>query len=313
MNRTVTGPLTRQPILVTDSDVETGLDPHAAVAVCRAAIRDNWTGSLGAPARQQVSLGLSGQPDLVFTAGGRPDRFGFRVYLGLPACDELVSVWNESGDLEVLVAGGRLGQYRTGAIGAVAVDALARPGPITVGVVGAGNQAWTQLWALQAARRISEIWVASRSRDRAEHFAARVRDRLSIDTVVLPARDAVATADVVLLATGAAAPVIEAEWVRPDAHITTIARNTATQYEIPLALLADADLIVTDSPQQIRAYPDGYVTDAINREPDHLGAVLAGDLPGRGPRTGITVFCSVGLAGTEVMVATTLVPPPHVS
>ncbi|MFJ9447337.1 hypothetical protein ACIRRH_36620 [Kitasatospora sp. NPDC101235] len=57
--------------------------------------------------------------------------------------EQLVAVWSsEDGRLRAVVHGSELGPRRTGAIGAVAVDAAANPGPVRLGLVGAGTQAW---------------------------------------------------------------------------------------------------------------------------------------------------------------------------
>ena len=66
----------------------------------------------------------------------------------------------------------------------VAVDALARPDAATLGVIGSGRQAWTQVWATAAVRPLREVTVHSRSAARREAFAARVRAELGV-----PARD----------------------------------------------------------------------------------------------------------------------------
>ena len=71
---------------------------------------------------------------------------GFRAYrAGTPAGDQLVAVWEADGTLSAVVVGEQLGACRTGALGAVAADALANPDAGTVAVIGSGLQAWTQL------------------------------------------------------------------------------------------------------------------------------------------------------------------------
>jgi len=61
--------------------------------------------------------------------------------------------------------------------------------------------------------------------------------------------------------------------------------------------------VASDSPDQSGAYGDAFFTD---RPLTHLGAVLAGEAPGRRMDDEITLFCSTGLAGSEVVLASLL-------
>jgi ornithine cyclodeaminase/alanine dehydrogenase-like protein (mu-crystallin family) len=57
--------------------------------------------------------------------------------------------------------GARRAAARTGALGAAAVDALARADAEVVGIVGSGRQAWTQVWAATAVRAVAQVRVFS--------------------------------------------------------------------------------------------------------------------------------------------------------
>ncbi len=94
------------------------------------------------------------------------------------------------------------------------------------------------------------------------------------------AADAARGADVVVLATTSTVPVLDAATVEPGTHLTTVGPKWTGAHETPLELLRRAAVITCDSPQQAAAYPD--------------------------PAADITVHCSVGLAGTEVIIAAAL-------
>lgn len=165
-------------LLLNDDDVRARLDAPTAVRAVRSALPAAHEGGLHAPPRVHADLG---DGDLVFTAGHlRTEKlFGFRAYDTLVGAEQLVAVWGtEDGRLRAVVHGDELGPRRTGAIGAVAVDAAARPGPIRLGLVGTGTQAWTQLWAIRSVRQVDEVTVASRRPERAEAFARRAADEL---------------------------------------------------------------------------------------------------------------------------------------
>jgi alanine dehydrogenase len=104
-----------------------------------------------------------GKTALVFTAGGYPTgSVGLRLYGTWPGdSDQAVLVWDPAGRLRGCIVGTELGARRTGAFGAAAVDALARPEASVVGIIGSGRQAWTQLWALTGVHRPSDVRVFS--------------------------------------------------------------------------------------------------------------------------------------------------------
>ncbi|MFC7550819.1 ornithine cyclodeaminase family protein [Plantactinospora sp. GCM10030261] len=290
-------------VLLTDADVAAVLDAPEAVAGMRDALRAAYAGQLVAPPR--ASSPLDGGR-LVFTTGQSAQWYGFRSYdtFGHPEGEQLVVLHDAgSGRIRAIAVGDELGSRRTGAIGGVAVDALARPDAGTLGVVGAGGQAWTQVWAAAAVRPLREVRVFSRTPGGREAFAARVRAELGVPArAVTDAATAVRDADLVVLATTSPRPVISADDLSLGAHVNLVGFKQRGRAEFGLDLLDRADLLATDSPQQVRAYDPPMLAAAppyLGRL-HHLGAVLVGAAPGRSTAEQVTVFCSVGLAGTEV-------------
>jgi ornithine cyclodeaminase len=293
-------------LLLGDDDVRARLDAPTAVTAVRQALLAHHAGTLTAPPRVRAGLG---DGDLVFTAGQLREQglHGFRVYDDWNRnSDQLVAVWDTgTGRLRGLVYGGELGPRRTGAIGALAVNALARPEASRLGLVGAGVQAWTQLWALAAVRHIDEVVVSASRPARAAAFAERAWRELDLKVrAVDSAERAVRGQDIVIVATNSATPVLNEEWVSPGTHLTTLGPKTVSQHEIPAALAERADVVVTDSRAQAAGYAESPIFGASTMT--ELGAVLAGAAPGRTSAGQITVFCSVGLAGTDVAVAAAL-------
>lgn len=112
-----------------------------------------------------------------------------------------MAVWDADGRLLGLVVGDELGARRTGALGAVAVDALARPEADIVGVIGTDRQAWTQLWALTAVRDLTQVRVHSPNEQRRRTFAVRAHDELGlVVTPTVDAASAIRNAGIVVLA-----------------------------------------------------------------------------------------------------------------
>lgn len=271
------------------------------VAAAREALLQAGGGELVAPPRVRSELG---RLDYVFTAGMLADgSSGFRAYrAGQPPGDQLVAVWDAGGALAGLVVGEELGARRTGALGAVAADALARPDAHTVGLVGTGRQAWAQLWALAAVRGMRQVRVYSPSVQHREGFVARARAELGLAaSASSDAASAVCDADIVVLATRSTEPVIEAADVAIGAHVTTVGPKFRNSHEAPLQLATAAAVLTCDSPEQAAAYPEPFFTGSTPLT--SLADVLLGVAPGRRNRDDITMHCSVGLAGSEVLLA----------
>ena len=87
----------------------------------------------------------------------------------------------ETGELLALLEAGDLGQVRTGAASGIATKYMAREDSATVGVIGSGYQARTQLEAVCNVRPIKSARVFSRNPERRERFATRMSERLGIE------------------------------------------------------------------------------------------------------------------------------------
>ncbi|HET6988885.1 MAG TPA: ornithine cyclodeaminase family protein [Kribbella sp.] len=301
--------------VLTDDDIRDRLTPADAVAWTREAILAAHAGRLHTPPRVHAELG---DGNLVFTTGALTGEwYGYRSYdtFATDPGSQLVVVqdWH-TGSVRGVAIGNELGPRRVGAIGAVAVDALANPEATTLGLIGTGTQAWAQLWAIATVRPLASVAVFSRDPARRNAFAARVAGELALTTIAAEsARDAVENRDIVVLATNSPVPVIEAEWIAPGAFVTTLGPKLVGRAEFGPDLVARADVAVTDSVEQTRAYDPPFV---LVGTPQHerlrsLGAVLAGAAPGRTSPEQTAVFCSVGLAGTEAYLLARLVDSGH--
>ncbi len=291
-------------MLFDDGQISARLGPRAAVAAMRQAITDAERGILTAPARVTSDLG---QGRLVFTTGARAGQwFGYRSYdtFGADPGTQVVVVhdWH-SGLARAIAVGHELGRRRTGAIGGVAVDVLARPDAAQLAVIGTGNQAWAQLWAISSVRALAGVRVWSRDGGRRETFARRAEAELGLHaSPARSARDAAGAADIVVLATSSTVPVLDPAWLSTGCHVTSLGPKQRGRAEFGTDLAARAGLLVTDSLAQAHAYQPPFVLDGTPHMDRlvSLGSVLEGTAPGRTGPGQITLFCSVGLAGTEV-------------
>lgn len=293
-----------------DQDIAELLTAERATAWMREALVAQHEGRLVAPPRVHTDLG---DGRLVFTTGSLAGEwFGYRSYDTFDADpgQQVVAVHGVAdGRVRGLALGNELGPRRVGAIGAVAADALARPDATTLGLVGTGHQAWRQLWAIAAVRRLRTVRVFSRDPERRAGFAERARRELGLSVeAAADARGAVEGADIVVLATSSGSPVVEAGWIAPGAFVTTLGPKQVGRAEFGRDLVELADVAVTDSVAQVASYdpPNVLHGTALEQRLVSLGAVVAGAVPGRTSERQRTLFLSVGLAGTEVFLLSRL-------
>lgn len=285
----------------------------AAIDAMETAFLARAAGMLISPPRHHVSF--PGAGDLVFTVGGvlgeRP-LAGFRAYETFDGTEhsQIVAVWSANdARLKGIVLGERLGQIRTGAIGGVAIRHLSASNARTVGVLGSGAQARTQLIAAAAVRDITAVRVFSRDKGNRMVFAEEMQRALNIAVEpVNSAVEAVADADIVLCATTSNIPVIHASDLKPGVHINTVGPKTLQGHEIGKDIADDAAVIATDSLEQTRAYASPFflVGSSHEHRMRELANIVANNAPGRTSPFDTTLFCSVGLAGTEVMLASAI-------
>lgn len=215
----------------------------------------------------------------------------------------------EEGRLLAIVEAEWLGRIRTGATSGLATRFLAVPEAASVGLVGAGKQAETQLMGVCAVRPIRQVLVYSRRLPECEAFCLRMMQQLQVKvTPVASAREAVEEADVVITATTSGTPVFSGEWLKPGCHVNTIGSNWARRREIDDETLQRASLIVTDSVEQARSEAGDLVIPANAGSLDwesvwELADVVAGDGPQRNSSYDITVYKAVGTALEDITVA----------
>ncbi|TWB14727.1 ornithine cyclodeaminase [Rhizobium sp. ERR 1071] len=299
--------------ILKDEDLCPAAVMRGAIDALEAAFRAKAAGKLVSPPRHHVSFPARG--DIVFTVGGidgeRP-LAGFRAYETFAGeqHSQIVAVWRaDTAELQGIILGERLGEIRTGAIGGIAIRHLSAVTARTVGIIGSGAQARTQLIAAAAVRDIGSARVFSRNPRNCAAFAEEMQLQLGIAVEpVSSAAEAVADADIVLCATSSDMPVIDASDLKAGVHINTIGPKTLKGHELGLDVANMASIIATDSPEQTRAYASPFfLSETIHDERMlDLAAIVAGHAAGRTSPLDTTLFCSVGLAGTEVVVASAI-------
>ena len=148
----------------------------------------------------------------------------------------------KTGTLLCYTQANRLGQLRTGATTGVAVKHLANPDNATVGIIGTGGQAPTQLEAVSKVRKITKVKAFSRNSDRRENFARRMSDAMGLEVSSAQSNEnAVRDCDIVLCIAATMEPVVEGAWLKDGATLIGAGPTTWRAREVDEATIVRAD------------------------------------------------------------------------
>jgi ornithine cyclodeaminase/alanine dehydrogenase-like protein (mu-crystallin family) len=187
---------------------------------------------------------------------------------------------------------------RTGAVAAVASRALARPDAHSVGIVGCGlHGAWTAR-CLAAAGYDAGVCFDPRA-----DAAAALADELGWVTGGLAEA---LTCDVVCTITPGAEVVVEERDLRAGQHLNMLGADGAGKAEASVAAVLACELFCDEWEQASHGgeLAGAVAAGAVERDRvTPLGAVLAGEAPGRERPGTVTLFDSTGLAIQDLAVA----------
>lgn len=229
---------------------------------------------------------------------GNPDR-------GLPTVMALIVLISpETGAPMAIMDGTYLTDIRTGAAGGIAAKYLARKDSKVIGLVGAGNQAKTQLKALCEVFEPELVRVTSRTKESSEQF---IREMANITPCEIRYEEnikKVCDCDILVTTTPSRKPIVKAQWINEGTHINAIGADAVGKEELDPELLIRSKIIVDDV---IQALHSGEVNVPLSKhyisENDihaELGEVIVGLKPGRTNDEEITIFDSTGLAIQDV-------------
>ncbi len=218
-----------------------------------------------------------------------------------------VVVLFEGLEAKAVIEADTLGRLRTGAASAVAARHLARSGARSLGVIGCGTQARTQVACIrEALPGIEHVVAFCRREERLAAFCAEVGAEAGESH-----RDA-ATQDVVVTITTSRDPVLRGEWLRAGALVCAAGANRRQARELDSAALERAAFVCCDS-LAVARIESGDLIEPVEQgvldwlEVHELQEVVAGELPGRQADEDIVVFKSNGLAAWDLAVAARVV------
>lgn len=296
------------PLFLSEDDVTRLLRIDDVIAAVETAFREHGAGRAVNRPRQRT---ITEHAALNVMSGGVPALgvMGLKTYSSARSGTRFLAMLysSDTGALLAVMEANRLGQMRTGAASAVATRALARPEAGSIGLIGTGWQARSQLLAIRCVRPIALVKCYSRTPARREAFAEEMVQELGMEVAaVASAQDAVEDMDIVVTITNAREPVLAGAWLRPGVHINAVGGNVPRGRELDDEALRRSTVIAVDDLAQAKIECGDLLQAAAAGVPVwdravEVGAVLGGRSPGRRAPEDITLFESQGIAIEDVV------------
>jgi alanine dehydrogenase len=277
---------------LSEEDVRGFLPMHEAIGQMRNAFEALAQGRAINQPRRRLILDTGAM--LHSMAGSYGKYFGTKVYSAHPRYGaHFFFLLFDAQTAEPLaqMEANHLGQIRTGAAGGYATDLLANPEAETLGVIGSGFQARTQVEAIRAVRPIKTVRVWSRDEEKRRKFA----DECAAQAVST-AEEAIRGAQIVVTATNAQDPVLEDAWIAPG--INAMGSNVSRKRELPAELVRRAALVAVDSLEQAKIEAGDLIIPN-----SWANVVELKDIKPHFDRNQITIFKSLGICVEDLAAA----------
>src|SRR5262249_48700451 len=233
--------------LLTSADVVGLLSMDELIEAMEGALRQFSSGGVEQPVRVVIPIGeqkvFGVMPAYVRVPGAVGAKlvtvFGGNAALKLPTHLATILLFSPSTGALVSVMDGRvITELRTAAVSAVSARELARDDANTLAIIGSGVQARSHLEAMEAGFDLDEIRVWSPTPDHQSAFITEMEPTMETRIVGSnSAEQAISHADLIVLATSSADPVIQNEWVASGAHVISVGACLPSQREMDPALI----------------------------------------------------------------------------
>lgn len=298
-------------LIITKKEIQRVLTPSVANRTVEKAFRAYGLGQADMPAKSYLYFAkgdLRSMPAYIHGQGF--DIAGIKSVTvhpendrhGLPSVMAVIILTDpKTGFPLAIMDGTYLTSVRTGASGAVAAKYLSGQKAGTVGFVGCGVQAHTQLACTMEVRKLKavKIWQFTAEDRYAPAFKKWVEKTYGLEAVVSPDIDAVTTGVDILVTTTPSRKAL-VHRVSPGTHINAIGADAKGKQEIDPKLLRQATIVIDDWSQALHS---GEVNVPLSRKQitarnihASLGDIVAGKKKGRTADDEITLFDSTGLA-----------------
>ena len=296
------------PLYLTEQDVADLLEPADAVEAIEACFRRLAAGRV--ENRPRYRLGLDGGALAVMAAADLELGYaGAKVYAGFRggARFAVLLFRADSPELVAVLEADKLGQLRTGAASGVAAKHLAAEGAASLGVIGCGWQAESQVACIRAALpQLEQVVAYCRTEERLHAFCEEHGAEAG------ESHQDPAACDVVVTATTSPDPVLRGEWLQAGALVCAVGANDGRRRELDNVVLERAAFVCCDSREDASLESADLIEPVESGvldwlEVHELQEVVAGEVTGRQSGDDVVVFKSNGLAAWDVAVAAAVV------
>jgi len=289
---------------LSEDDVRAAFTPADAVGAVEACLERMARGSVQIAPRRRLALEDGRLADMA-ASDVELGYAGAKLYAGFgDGATFVVALFSASEpELVAVIEADHLGRLRTGAASGVAAKHLARDGAQSLGVIGCGSQAETQVECIRAALPAIERVVAyCRTEKNLRAFCKRVGAEAG-ESHRDPAQQ-----DIVVTITTSRDPVLRGEWLNPGALVCACGANVLGARELDNVVLERASFVCCDSKEQA-ALESSDLVEPIETgtldwlEVHELHEVVGGELPGRQSDEDVIVFKSNGIAAWDIAAA----------
>jgi alanine dehydrogenase len=289
-------------LYLTEADVDGLLTPEEAVDAIEECFRRLARGAVENMPRRRLRV-PDGALAVMAATDGELALAGSKTYLASGEGATFVVSLFAPGETVAVIEADRLGQLRTGAASGVAARHLAKPGARSLGIIGCGWQAESQVACIRAAVPAIERVVAyCRTPERLAAFCERTGAEPG------ESHSDAAEQDVVVTATTSPDPVLRGDWLRPGVLVCAMGANRPRARELDDLVLQRAAFVCCDSLEQARVESADLIEPVEHGvldwlEVHELQEVVAGELEGRQSPEDVVVFKSNGIAAWDVAIA----------
>jgi ornithine cyclodeaminase/alanine dehydrogenase-like protein (mu-crystallin family) len=209
----------------------------------------------------------------------------------LPTHQAVILVFDKSNGSPLAVLDGRLiTEMRTAAGSAAAARALAPAAPEVTTIMGGGVQARAHVEALAAVRPLGELRLWSRTEATGRPVAEELGAAYFTD-----AEAASRGADIIACTTGATAPILNGDWIKPGAFVTAVGWNGHDGRELDDAAMANTVIVESRAAALDQA---GNIRGSGCEILAEIGEIYAGTKSA--PDGATVIYDSVGIAIMDV-------------
>ena len=298
-------------LYLTDSDIQQLISMPACIDLMDRLFRDTAKGLAETRPRQHLSLPGRGFHRVMIGGAYGLNAFGLKTYAAAERGPRYMVLLFDASNahLQAIVEAKYVGQLRTGAVAGLATRYMSSPDVTTLGIIGSGREARSQLEAMLAVRPFRRVTCYSRTSQRREGFASEMAARFGVEVVPVESGETcVVDADVVCTITSANEPVLEGNWLKAGSHVNAVGATSIYRREIDDEVVRRAGKVVVEDLMQARE-ECGELIHAAERgllrwqTVLELGQLASGTVAGRKEGDEITLYNALGIASEDVAVA----------